>query len=136
MDKLVLMKEYLKRSLQSDTTRSNNTNSIASISDVQTESEQLDYPNTRLVQNSVSVPIRIQRSRTFNCLRKESDILLDEICDTVSIYSEIFLPEHWLYEEEYFLEKCWSTGSKLQMTKEKNKVKAWLANGTNTFPLK
>ena len=125
-----LTKEYTKKSSLSSK------DSTASTSGIQRDLEQVSLPGISQAYSTVSAPVRLMRSRTSDSLGTSSDITLDEMCDSVSIYSEIFLPEHWLFENEEFYDKCWRTGSRFQMAKVKNKVKAWLANDANAFPLK
>ena len=104
-----------------------------STSGIQTDVDILDLPGINRPYSAISAPARIVRPRTSDSLGTRSDITLDEVCESLSIYSEIFLPEHWLFEDEEYFDKCWRTGSRLQMAKVRNKVKAWLANDTNAF---
>ena len=134
-DKLALMQAYLSFSRDINTLRPDG--SVTCVPEKEVDSSSWASSKQSHV-STPKVPIKVQRSKTIACCRSRPDLLLDEICDSVSIYSEIFLPDHWLYmgEEEKFLDGCWRTGSRLQMAKVKNKVKAWLLNETNTFPMK
>ena len=105
-----------------------------STSGIQTDMDTMERPVVNRPYSTVSAPGRIMQPRTTES--QVTDIALDEVCEGLSIYSDIFLPEHWLFEDDQYVDKCWKTGSRLQMTKVKNKVKLWLANDTNAFPLK
>ena len=106
-----------------------------STSGIQTDIGTIDLPDVNRPYSVISAPARIMRPKTAESLFA-SDGTLDEVCEGLSIYSDIFLPEHWLFQDDEYVDKCWKTGSRLQMTKVKNKVKSWLANDTNAFPLK
>lgn len=106
-----------------------------STSGIQTDIGTMDLPEVNRPYSVISAPARIMRPKTAESL-SASDGTLDEVCEGLSIYSDIFLPENWLFEDDEYVDKCWKTGSRLQMTKVKNKVKLWLSNDTNAFPLK
>ena len=123
-----LEKQNTKDSLISNESVGQDT-SDSTTSEIQTDMDTMERPVVNRSYSTVSAPGRIMRPRT-------TDIALDEVCEGLSIYSDIFLPEHWLFDDDDYVDKCWKTGSRLQMTKVKNKVRLWLANDTNAFPLK